>query len=211
MHYLDFEKPISELEGKIEELRHLSGAEEFNIVDEVTILQNKVDKLLEQIYSNLTPWQKTLVARHPDRPHALDYIKSIISDFTPLAGDRLFGEDEAIIGGIGRFDGRSVVVIGTEKGFDTESRVKHNFGMARPEGYRKAQRLMVLAQKFNLPIITNALSLSYIPTSVTLIGAAPTNVFGLVILLVVLKSSADILILNIVLNIVAPMQVSKLP
>ncbi len=154
MQYLDFEKQIAELEGKIEELRHVSGAEKINIVEEVTKLQSKADRLLADIYSKLTPWQKTLVARHPERPHALDYIKRLISDFTPLAGDRLFGDDQAIIGGLGRFEGNSVVVIGTEKGSDTESRIKHNFGMARPEGYRKAQRLMSLAEKFKLPLIT---------------------------------------------------------
>ena len=155
MHnYLDFEKPIAELEGKIEELRHLSGSGEVNIADEVTKLQAKVDKLLAQTYSKLTPWQKTQVARHHDRPHAVDYISAWIEDFTPLAGDRAFAEDQAILGGIGRFRGRSVMVIGTEKGADTEARVKHNFGMARPEGYRKAQRLMTMADHFGLPVIT---------------------------------------------------------
>ena len=155
MHsFLDFEKPIAELEGKIEGLRHLGGTGEVNIADEVTKLQGKVDKLLQQAYSKLTPWQKTQVARHPDRPHTLDYIGSLIDDFTLLAGDRTFAEDRAVIGGLGRFRGRSVVVIGTEKGTDTESRVAHNFGMARPEGYRKAQRLMALADHFALPVIT---------------------------------------------------------
>lgn len=155
MHnYLDFEKPIAELEGKIEELRHLTGSPDVNIADEVGKLQTKVDKLLHTTYSKLTPWQKTQVARHYDRPHAVDYIKSFIEDFTPLAGDRGFAEDAAIIGGIGRFRGTSVVIIGTEKGSSTESRVKHNFGMARPEGYRKAQRLMKLADRFGLPVIT---------------------------------------------------------
>jgi len=155
MHnYLDFEKPIAELEGKIEELRHLSGSGEVNIAEEVTKLQGKVDKLLVQTYAKLTPWQKAQVARHSDRPHALDYIAALITDFTPLAGDRAFAEDQAVVGGLGRFKGQSVVVIGTEKGSDTESRVKHNFGMARPEGYRKAQRLMKLAERFGLPVIT---------------------------------------------------------
>ncbi len=155
MHnYLDFEKPIAELEGKIEELRHLSGSGEVNIAEEVTKLQGKVDRLLVQTYAKLTPWQKAQVARHSDRPHALDYIRALITEFTPLAGDRAFAEDLAIVGGMGRFKGRSVVVIGTEKGSDTESRVKHNFGMARPEGYRKAQRLMKLADRFGLPVIT---------------------------------------------------------
>ena len=153
LHYLDFEKPIAELEGKIEELRHITGSGEVNIADEVTKLQTKVDKQLRTIYSKLNAWQKTQVARHQDRPHALDYINAIIDDFTPLAGDRLFGEDSAIIGGLGRFRGRSVVVMGIEKGGDTEARVHHNFGMAKPEGYRKAQRLMKMADRFNLPII----------------------------------------------------------
>jgi acetyl-CoA carboxylase carboxyl transferase subunit alpha len=155
MHnYLDFEKPIAELEGKIEELRHLSGAGEVNIVEEITKLQGKVDRLLSQTYGKLTPWQKVQVARHADRPHALDYIAAMITDFTPLAGDRAFSDDQAIVGGIGRFKDQSVVVIGTEKGSDTASRVKHNFGSARPEGYRKAQRLMKLADRFSLPVIT---------------------------------------------------------
>ncbi|TCS63501.1 acetyl-CoA carboxylase carboxyltransferase subunit alpha [Varunaivibrio sulfuroxidans] len=153
-HFLDFEKPIAELEGKIEELRHLSGAGEVNIAEEVSKLQAKVDKLLRQTYAKLTPWQKAQVARHPGRPHALDYIHALITDFTPLAGDRLFAEDCAIVGGLGRLGGRSVVVIGTEKGADTQSRVKHNFGMVRPEGYRKAQRLMRLAERFALPVVT---------------------------------------------------------
>jgi acetyl-CoA carboxylase carboxyl transferase subunit alpha len=155
MHnYLDFEKPIAELEGKIEELRHLSGSPDVNIADEVGKLESKVAKLLVTTYTKLTPWQKTQVARHHDRPHAVDYIADFFNDFTPLAGDRRFAEDAAIIGGIGRFQGNSVVVIGTEKGSSTESRVKHNFGMARPEGYRKAQRLMKLANRFCLPVIT---------------------------------------------------------
>ena len=155
MHnYLDFEKPIAELEGKIEELRHLIGSGEVNIADEVSKLQTKVDKILVQTYSKLTPWQKTLVARHHDRPHALDYIAQLIDDFTPLAGDRAYAEDSAVVGGLGRFRGDSVVVIGTEKGSGTDDRVKHNFGMARPEGYRKAKRLMALADRFQLPVIT---------------------------------------------------------
>ena len=155
MHnYLDFEKPIAELEGKIEELRHLSSSGEVNIAHEVGKLQSKVDRLLVQTYAKLTPWQKTQVARHHDRPHALDYVRGWITDFTPLAGDRTFADDQAIVGGLGRFRGRSVVVIGTEKGTDTEARVRHNFGMAKPEGYRKAVRLMVLAEQFGLPVIT---------------------------------------------------------
>ncbi|MCW2244936.1 acetyl-CoA carboxylase carboxyl transferase subunit alpha [Azospirillum fermentarium] len=155
MHtFLEFEKPIAELEGKIEELRHLTNAGDINIADEVGKLQAKVDKLLRQTYAKLTPAQKVQVARHPNRPHGLDYIKALVEDFTPLAGDRHFAEDEAIIGGLGRFRGRSVVVIAQEKGHDTETRVRHNFGMAKPEGYRKAQRLMFLAERFRLPVVT---------------------------------------------------------
>lgn len=153
-HYLDFEKSIAELEGKIEELRHISGGSEVNIAEEVGKLQTKVDKQLRSTYAKLSAWQKAQVARHPDRPHTLDYIAHLIEDFTPLAGDRLYGEDAAIVGGLGRFRGRSVVVMGIEKGSDTESRVKHNFGMAKPEGYRKAQRLMKMADRFKLPVIT---------------------------------------------------------
>ena len=152
--FLDFEKPIAELEGKIEELRHLSDDGEISIVDEVERLQTRVDRQLGQTYSKLTPWQKVQVARHPDRPHCVDYVKGLITDFTPLAGDRGYAEDNAIIGGLGRFEGQSIIVIGQEKGNDTETRVKHNFGMARPEGYRKAQRLMHLADRFGLPVIT---------------------------------------------------------
>jgi acetyl-CoA carboxylase carboxyl transferase subunit alpha len=152
--YLDFEKPIADLESKIEELRHLSSEGEVNIADEVGRLQEKVHRLLTQTYGKLTPWQKAQVARHQSRPHALAYIDALIDDFTPLAGDRAFAEDNAIVGGLGRFRGRSVVVIGNEKGDTTESRIRHNFGMARPEGYRKAQRLMQLADRFHLPLIT---------------------------------------------------------
>jgi acetyl-CoA carboxylase carboxyl transferase subunit alpha len=152
--YLDFEKPIAELEGKIKELRHLSDDGEINIVDEVTRLQTRVDRLLRQTYGKLTPWQKTLVARHPERPHFSDYIDALFEDFTPLAGDRTYAEDKAIIGGLGRFRGLSVMVIGHEKGADTDERIAHNFGMARPEGYRKAARLMRLADRFGLAIIT---------------------------------------------------------
>ena len=155
MHnYLDFEKPIAELEAKIEELRHLTDAGELNVTEEVAKLQGRVDKILRQAYSRLTPWQKVQVARHPDRPHFSDYAAALIEDFTPLAGDRAFGEDRAVIGGLGRFRGRSLVVIGTEKGDDTAGRLEHNFGMARPEGYRKAVRLMEMADHFNLPVLT---------------------------------------------------------
>ncbi|CAA7611730.1 acetyl-CoA carboxylase, carboxytransferase, alpha subunit [Candidatus Terasakiella magnetica] len=154
MHILEFEKPIAELEGKIEELRHLSDGGDVNIADEVSKLQAKVDKLLRSTYAKLTPWQKTQVARHPERPHALAYIAALVEDFTPLAGDRAFAEDQAIVGGLGRFRGRSVMVIGHEKGQDTESRIRHNFGMAKPEGYRKAKRLMEMADHFQVPVIT---------------------------------------------------------
>jgi len=153
-HFLDFERPIAELEGKIEELRHLSTTGELNIADEVGRLENSANRLLRQTYSRLTPWQKVQVARHPERPHCLDYIGGLIAEFVPLAGDRAFAEDPAIVGGIGRFRGRSVLVLGTEKGADTESRLKHNFGMARPEGYREARRLMRLADRFGLPVLT---------------------------------------------------------
>ena len=152
--FLDFERPIAELEGKIKELRHLSDDGDLNIVDEVARLQSKVERLLSQTYARLTPWQKVQVARHLDRPHFGDYVAALVSDFTPLAGDRKFGDDTAIVGGLGRFRGYSVMVIGHEKGADTEGRVHHNFGMARPEGYRKAMRLMGLAERFALPVIT---------------------------------------------------------
>ncbi|SDE63970.1 acetyl-CoA carboxylase carboxyltransferase subunit alpha [Rhodospira trueperi] len=154
MRFLDFERPIAELEGKIAELRHLGDADGMNIVEEVARLQQKVERQLHATYAKLTPWQKTHVARHPDRPHCRHYIDRLIDDFTPLAGDRAFAEDQAIVGGLGRFRGQAVVVIGQEKGHDTETRVKHNFGMPRPEGYRKAQRLMRLAERFGLPIIS---------------------------------------------------------
>jgi acetyl-CoA carboxylase carboxyl transferase subunit alpha len=152
--FLDFEKPIAELEGKIEELRHLSEAGGVNIAEEVGKLEAKVTRLLRQTYAKLSPWQKVQVARHPDRPHFSNFVSVLIEDFTPLAGDRAFAEDEAIVGGLGRFRGYSVVVMGTEKGSDTESRVRHNFGMARPEGYRKARRLMEMADRFGLPVLT---------------------------------------------------------
>jgi acetyl-CoA carboxylase carboxyl transferase subunit alpha len=152
-HYLDFEKPIAELEGKIEELRRLTSDGGLNIADEVGKLQSKVDKQLRVAYGRLSAWQKVQVARHPERPHLTDYLAALVTDFTPLAGDRLFGEDAALIGGIGRLSGYSCVVIGNEKGSDTEDRVKRNFGMARPEGYRKAQRLMKLAERFHLPVV----------------------------------------------------------
>jgi len=152
--YLEFEKPIAELEGKMEELRHLSDIGDIKIADEVSRLQTRIERQLRTIYAKLTPWQKVMVARHPSRPHCVDYIARLIESFTPLAGDRAYAEDAAIVGGLGRFRGRSVVVIGQEKGSDTETRVRHNFGMARPEGYRKAQRLMRLAERFQLPVVT---------------------------------------------------------
>jgi len=153
-HFLEFEKPIAELESKIEELRKMSEADGLNIAEEVGKLTEKVDRQLRATYAKLTAWQKTQVARHPDRPKATLYVDRLITDFTPLAGDRAFGDDAAVIGGIGRFRGRSVVVLGTEKGTDTDSRVAHNFGMARPEGYRKARRLIELAGRFGLPVLT---------------------------------------------------------
>jgi len=152
--FLDFEKPVAELEAKIEELRHVSDQGPLNIADEVARLEAKTDRLLRQTYAKLSAWQKVQVARHPARPHGLDYIGRLIDDYTPLAGDRSFGEDRAIVGGLGRFRGRGVVVIAHEKGYDTPTRVQHNFGMARPEGYRKARRLMDLANRFALPVLT---------------------------------------------------------
>lgn len=153
-YFLDFEKQIATLEGKIAELQHLAHTGDLNISGEVSKLQQKAAKLLKQTYGNLSAWQKVQVARHPERPHFKDYTQQLITQFIPLSGDRTFAEDAAITGGIGRFRGRSVVIIGNEKGHDTESRVKHSFGMAKPEGYRKAIRLMHLAEQFNLPIIT---------------------------------------------------------
>ena len=152
-NFLDFEKPIAELEAKIDELRQMSEPGGLNIAEEVGRLSAKVEKELRSAYARLTPWQKTQVARHPDRPKAKDYVAGLITEFTSLAGDRAFADDAAILGGIGRFRGRAVAVLGTEKGTDTESRVAHNFGMSRPEGYRKARRLMELAGRFNLPIL----------------------------------------------------------
>ena len=152
--YLEFEKPIAELESKISELRHLPNSGDVDIAEEVMRLQSKVDKLLRATYAKLTPWQRVQVARHAERPHAQRYIDRLLTSYMPLAGDRAFGEDAAIVGGVGRLGGRSVVVLGQEKGDDTEARIKHNFGMARPEGYRKAQRLMKLADRFHLPVVT---------------------------------------------------------
>jgi acetyl-CoA carboxylase carboxyl transferase subunit alpha len=152
--YLDFEKPVADLEGKVQELRALAGeGESVDVGDEIAKLEAKAAAALQDVYGKLTPWQKTLVARHPDRPHAVDYIAHLITDFTPLAGDRGYGEDAAIVGGLGRFRGTPVAVLGQEKGNDTQSRIRHNFGMARPEGYRKAVRIMDLADRFGLPVI----------------------------------------------------------
>src|ERR1700744_6567309 len=150
--YLDFEKPVAELEAKVEELRALNSDGEA-IADEISRIEGKAGQALKELYGGLTPWQKTQVARHPQRPHCLDYVAQLFSDFVPLAGDRTYGEDAAVIGGFGRFRGDSVCIIGHEKGSDTDSRLKHNFGMARPEGYRKAARLMGMADHFDVPVI----------------------------------------------------------
>jgi acetyl-CoA carboxylase carboxyl transferase subunit alpha len=153
--YLDFEKPVAELEAKVEELRTMGETDNaVSVTDEISRLEVKAALALKELYGELTPWQKTQVARHPQRPHCLDYVKGLLSEFVPLAGDRKFGDDAAIIGGFGRFRGESVCVLGHEKGSDTESRLKHNFGMARPEGYRKAVRLMEMAERFNIPVLT---------------------------------------------------------
>jgi acetyl-CoA carboxylase carboxyl transferase subunit alpha len=153
--YLDFEKPIAELESRVAELKALAATQRsVAIEEELAKLETKAREALVETYSDLTPWQKTQVARHPERPHFRHYIDTLVQDFTPLAGDRYFGEDQAIIGGIGRLAGRSVMVIGHEKGSDTEGRIKHNFGMARPEGYRKSVRLMEMADRFQLPVVS---------------------------------------------------------
>ncbi len=154
MPAMEFEKPILELEGKITELRNMTSTRDFNIAEELARLESKSSKLLVSIYSKLSPAQKVQVARHPERPHFTDYVRGMLTDFTPLAGDRLFADDDALLGGLARFRGRSVVIMGHEKGNDTETRIKHNFGMARPEGYRKAQRLMEMASQFQIPVIS---------------------------------------------------------
>jgi acetyl-CoA carboxylase carboxyl transferase subunit alpha len=151
--YLDFEKPVAELDSKVDELRALAAGG-TDITEEVSRIEEKAAQALAELYANLTPWQKTLVARHPQRPHFTDFIDGLITEFTPLAGDRKFGEDEALVGGFGRFRGESICVMGQEKGASTESRIKHNFGMARPEGYRKAVRLMELAERFRIPVLS---------------------------------------------------------
>ena len=153
-NYLDFEKPIAELETRVRELRETTNSSDIDIGAEVTRLETKANKLLKDTYAKLTPWQKAQVARHPDRPHFKDYVSGIADDFLPLAGDRSFADDPAIVGGLARIDGRRVMLIGHEKGEDTASRLKHNFGMAKPEGYRKAIRLMTLADQFGIPVVT---------------------------------------------------------
>src|SRR5210317_521717 len=155
MNYLDFEKPLAEIEGKAEELRAMArGNSEMDVEAEAKALDKKAQDILKDLYKNLTPWRKCQVARHPDRPHCRDYINALFTEYTPLAGDRNFADDHAVMGGIARFNDRPVVVIGHEKGNDTKSRIEHNFGMARPEGYRKAVRLMDMADRFGLPVIT---------------------------------------------------------
>ncbi|MBN9060499.1 MAG: acetyl-CoA carboxylase carboxyltransferase subunit alpha, partial [Rhizobiales bacterium] len=152
--FLEFEKPVADLQGKVQELRAMAEkGDAVAVGDEISRLEAKAGQALAEIYAKLTPWQKTQVARHPDRPHFVEYAKRLITDFTPLAGDRKFAEDQAIIAGFGRFRGRPVAVMGQEKGHDTETRLRHNFGMARPEGYRKAVRIMELAERFSLPVI----------------------------------------------------------
>src|SRR6185295_6191989 len=152
--FLDFEKPIAELEARIAELRETASAGEANIEAEIVRLEERSARMLRDTYAKLTPWQKAQVARHPERPHFKAYVAALVEDFVPLAGDRNFADDSAIVGGLGRLGGRKVVLIGHEKGDDTTSRLTHNFGMARPEGYRKAIRLMQLADRFGLPVVT---------------------------------------------------------
>lgn len=154
-NYLDFEKPVADLEGKIIELKKLAETgEAVDVGEEISRLERRSKEALREVYRQLTPWQKAQVARHPDRPHCLDYIGSLFTEFTPLAGDRLYGEDRAIVAGFARFRGEPIAVIGQEKGSDIESRLKHNFGAARPEGYRKAVRMMELADRFSVPIVS---------------------------------------------------------
>jgi acetyl-CoA carboxylase carboxyl transferase subunit alpha len=153
--YLDFEKPVAEIEARIEELRALNAGDSGPAIsEEISRLEAKAAEVLSDLYANLDPWQKTQVARHPERPHSLDYVAALVTDFVPLAGDRKFGEDDAIVAGFGRFRGESICIIGHEKGSSTEARLKHNFGMARPEGYRKAERMMQLADRFGIPVLT---------------------------------------------------------
>lgn len=152
--YLDFEKPVAQLDARIAELRDAAGSDDVDISGELARLQRKSEELLASTYAALTPWQKTQVARHPKRPHFRDYVEYAFDEFVPLGGDRLYGDDQAIMGGLATLDGRRVVLIGHEKGHDTESRIRHNFGMGKPEGYRKAIRLMELAGRFGLPVVT---------------------------------------------------------
>ena len=152
--FLDFEKPIAELDARVRELRETALAGELNIDPEIDRLQAKSERLLRETYGRLTPWQKTQVARHPERPHFKDYVEALLDSFVPLSGDRAFGDDQAIIGGLGKLGGRKIMLIGHEKGDDTASRLRHNFGMAKPEGYRKAIRLMRIADRFGLPVVT---------------------------------------------------------
>jgi acetyl-CoA carboxylase carboxyl transferase subunit alpha len=154
--FLDFEKPVADLEGQIQELKRLEAGERdaVSVADEITALEAKARDALAGIYAKLTPWQKTQVARHPDRPHARRYLNQLITDFEPLGGDRKFGEDKAIIAGLGRFRGDPVAILAQEKGEDTQTRLEHNFGMARPEGYRKAVRIMELADRFEMPVLS---------------------------------------------------------
>jgi acetyl-CoA carboxylase carboxyl transferase subunit alpha len=154
LNFLDYEQPIAELEAKIEELRHMSSDSELNITDEIQTLQQKSKDLTKSIFSSLTPWQTTQMARHPQRPYTLDYIEAIITDFEELHGDRAYGDDQALITGMGRLNGRPVMVIGHQKGRDTKEKVARNFGMPRPEGYRKALRVMKLAERFGMPVVT---------------------------------------------------------
>lgn len=154
MSQLEFEKPVLELEAKIKELRNVSSDSTINIAEEIARMEGKAERLLKQTYTDLAPQQKVQVARHQNRPHFVDYVKELITDFTPLAGDRNFAEDNALLGGLGRFNGQSCIIMGHEKGHDTQSRIHHNFGMARPEGYRKAQRLMSMASQFQIPVVT---------------------------------------------------------
>ncbi|WP_011582374.1 MULTISPECIES: acetyl-CoA carboxylase carboxyltransferase subunit alpha [Chelativorans] len=154
-NYLDFEKPVADLEGKILELKKLSeSGEAVDVAEEISRLERRSKDALRDVYRALTPWQKAQVARHPDRPHCMDYVRALFTDFTPLAGDRAYGEDEAVVAGFARFKGQSIAIVGQEKGNDTHSRLKHNFGMARPEGYRKAVRIMDLADRFGIPVVS---------------------------------------------------------
>ena len=154
-HYLDFEKPLAEIEGKAEELRAMARQnDDMDVEKEAENLDQKAQGILVDLYKNLTPWRKCQIARHPERPHCRDYIKALFSEFVPLAGDRNFADDQAVIGGLARFGDKPIVIIGHEKGSDTKSRIQHNFGMARPEGYRKALRLLKVAEKFSIPVVT---------------------------------------------------------